>query len=946
MLVSNDKTVADYVTENIKAAHVFKKHGIDFCCGGAISIEKACEKNNVDQTILEKELSEIDKIVDTMKDFDNWGLDFLMVYIENIHHTYVRESLPLISQYANKVAKVHGHHYEEVVKVNKLFHEVANELISHMQKEEQVLFPFIKQLIDAKKGNRVYEKPPFGTVNNPIRMMENEHENAGNTLKEISRLTNNYTPPADACNTYWVISFATNNTFFAYKVDENGVDINNPVVSNINGLFANDPRGYLKVSPDGTKLVLANMREGAFLFDFDDVTGKVSNFNNEATPQSLNTNFENAYGVEFSTSSRRLYLSTGEFNGANENLFQYDITQPTLTDVNTSRYTVHTYFNTRGALQLGPDSKIYWTSDKSTKISVVNNPEELGAACNYSHQSVDLGGAFATQGLPPFLSSLLLPIEITDTTTGKILNNQTEQNCVGEDLSVSPEDVVAQAGSVITYEWFYNTNTTPIFTTKDLNLTNLAVSNAGDYKLKVSLTDVCGDTTILEGIFKLEVYEATSAAQPTNVFFCDIDNDGFNTFDLQNDVTPKVLNGQDPAVFEVKYFLSQTDADANINELTNPYTNPTAFNNQTIYARMHNITAPNACYDIKKFTLAVTGNPTPQTPTNYEQCDDTSIGTDTDGFISTFLLNTKDAEILGPLDPAVYEISYHTTLSGAETDKNTDVIDKNIPYSNTSVNSQLIYVRVENINNTACNDTSKSFNLIVDPLPVIANNIVTLRQCDTDADLITTVNLTLAEKSISTNYTNETYKYYPTENDAINNTAEIINQTAHPVTNGDTLWVRTISNKTCYRISRIEIVVGFASDVAYTEEFAVCDDFLDVDGNDTINNNDTDGITYFDLSSVETDIKATFPVANRPNLEVLIFETIADRDAITNNIINTSNYRNTNVPALTSQSLYVKIIDKTNNDCQGLGSFTILAQQPPVNNKVLDFNLVRFIKIF
>lgn len=202
MLVSNDKTVADYVTENIKAAHVFKKHGIDFCCGGAISIEKACEKNNVDQTILEKELSEIDKIVDTMKDFDNWGLDFLMVYIENIHHTYVRESLPLISQYANKVAKVHGHHYEEVVKVNKLFHEVANELISHMQKEEQVLFPFIKQLIDAKKGNKVYEKPPFGTVNNPIRMMENEHENAGNTLKEISRLTNNYTPPVGACNTF------------------------------------------------------------------------------------------------------------------------------------------------------------------------------------------------------------------------------------------------------------------------------------------------------------------------------------------------------------------------------------------------------------------------------------------------------------------------------------------------------------------------------------------------------------------------------------------------------------------------------------------------------------------------------------------------------------------------------------------------------------------------
>ena len=744
---------------------------------------------------------------------------------------------------------------------------------------------------------------------------------------------------ADACNTYWVISFATGNTFFAYKVDENGVDISNPVISSINGLFANDPRGYLKVSPDGTKLVLANMTSGAFLFDFDDVTGKVTNYNNETAPQLLNTNSENAYGVEFSTSSRRLYVSTGEFNGAFENLFQYDITQPTLADVNTSRYTVHTYFNTRGALQLGPDSKIYWTSDKSTKISVINNPEELGAACNYAHRSVDLGGAFATQGLPPFLSSLLLPIKITDATTGKVLNNQTEQNCVGEDLTVIPEDVIAQAGSVITYEWFYNTNTIPISTTKNLLLNNLVVSNTGDYKLKVSLTDVCGDTTTLEGIFKLEVYEAISATKPTNIFFCDIDNDGFNSFDLQNTVTPEILNSQDPTIFEVKYFLSQADANANTNELTNPYTNPTAFSNQTIYARMHNITAPNACYDVKNFILAVTGNPTPQAPTDYEECDDAFNGTDTDGFFNNFSLNTKDAEILGSLDPTVYEISYHTTLSGAQSNKNTDVIDKNSPYRNTSANSQLIYVRVENKNNSACNDTSKSFNLLVNPLPVIANNIVTLRQCDTDADLITTVNLTLAEKNISTNYTNETFKYYPTENDAINNTAEIINQTTHHVTNGDSIWAKTISNKTCSRISRINIIVGYASDVTYSKEFALCDDFLDADGNNTANNSDTDGITYFDLSSVETDIKATFPPANRPNLEVLIFETIADRDAVTNNITNTSNYRNTNVPAITSQSLYIKIIDKTNNDCQGLGSFNILAQQPPIANKVVDFNL-------
>ncbi|MCT4698554.1 iron-sulfur cluster repair di-iron protein [Tenacibaculum haliotis] len=202
MIVSNEKTVAAYVTENIKTAHIFKKHGIDFCCGGNISIEKICAKKNVNQEILEKELAQVDAVKDVIEDYNKWELDFLMIYIENVHHNYVRESLPLISEYANKVAKVHGHHYTEVVKINQLFHEVANELLSHMQKEEQVLFPYIKQLVDTKKAGNKAVTAPFGTVNNPIQMMEQEHENAGDIIKEIALLTNNYTPPAEACNTF------------------------------------------------------------------------------------------------------------------------------------------------------------------------------------------------------------------------------------------------------------------------------------------------------------------------------------------------------------------------------------------------------------------------------------------------------------------------------------------------------------------------------------------------------------------------------------------------------------------------------------------------------------------------------------------------------------------------------------------------------------------------
>lgn len=202
MNIIENQTVAEVVTENIKAAHIFKKYGIDFCCGGGISIEKACVKKDVDYAVLKKELEAIDVAVSKAYDYDSWDLGFLIDHIENVHHTYVEESIPLIIQYANRVAKVHGHHYTEVIEINNLFTEVANELSSHMKKEELVLFPYVKQMVNAKKEGKSANKPHFGTVENPIQMMENEHEGAGDIFKRISELTNNYTPPEGACNTF------------------------------------------------------------------------------------------------------------------------------------------------------------------------------------------------------------------------------------------------------------------------------------------------------------------------------------------------------------------------------------------------------------------------------------------------------------------------------------------------------------------------------------------------------------------------------------------------------------------------------------------------------------------------------------------------------------------------------------------------------------------------
>lgn len=201
MNITKENTVGEIVVQNIKAAHVFKKHGIDFCCGGGISVEKACAKYNVAFSTLEEELNTIDQAL-PMYNYKSWTLEFLIDHIINIHHVYVNENIPIMFQYAEKVARVHGQNHPELVEIFKLVEAVVMELNAHLQKEEKVLFPYVKMLERAKNGNVKADQAHFGTVQNPIRMMEAEHDSAGDVFKSIAKLSNNYTPPQDACNTY------------------------------------------------------------------------------------------------------------------------------------------------------------------------------------------------------------------------------------------------------------------------------------------------------------------------------------------------------------------------------------------------------------------------------------------------------------------------------------------------------------------------------------------------------------------------------------------------------------------------------------------------------------------------------------------------------------------------------------------------------------------------
>lgn len=205
-IATAEKTIAEIVTEDYRTADVFKKFGIDFCCGGKVTVEEICKKKNINFNSLTDQLSQIGQSKENSDtNFNDWQLDKLANYILEKHHGYVSENLELIRQYADKVALVHGQHRPEVKQIAALYNEAAEELAMHMQKEEMILFPYVNLLAAAKRSKAVVKTPHFGTVENPIAMMENEHEAVGNLFHEIARLSNNYSAPPEACNTYRVL---------------------------------------------------------------------------------------------------------------------------------------------------------------------------------------------------------------------------------------------------------------------------------------------------------------------------------------------------------------------------------------------------------------------------------------------------------------------------------------------------------------------------------------------------------------------------------------------------------------------------------------------------------------------------------------------------------------------------------------------------------------------
>lgn len=695
-------------------------------------------------------------------------------------------------------------------------------------------------------------------------------------------------------NEYWVVSHKwDSNEFISYQVSSNGVN-SVPVVSAVGNLLAGNLSkavGAIKISPNGKKLVEVQGEDlqNVQIFNFDSTNGKVGSLiatiSYDSTP----------YGVEFSPNSKVLYVSVGR-----KGVFQYNLALNSENEIINSQLSLSEVSNYYGALQLAVNGKIYVARIDYGLLDVINNPDIVGLGCNYENTSVSLGNNSSRFGLPSFIQSFFKKDDFSF-----------DNLCFGDitefTLTDTFDSVVWDFGDIASGVNNTSTAVTPTHT----------FSNPGDYIVKVIAT-VGSETATSTS--KVTIYEVPTAKQPTNIKICDANNDGFYSFNL-NTQDIAILDGQDPNIYKLKYYAGLTNFNNDI-EITTPnnYINKIAYTPEIIYAKVYNVNNP-ACFDSTTFKIEVFETPLPNTTIQpLTECDNTSIGTDDDGIILVDLTQ-KETEILNGQAPNDFTIEYFKDAGYTNQILNPTAFQNN-------TNPQMVYVKMFNKNNQSCFATT-NFNMEVLKLPVITSPVI-LKQCDDDTDGFSAFNLMEVNNEISNNVANEVITYYETYGgadtksraDEISNPTKYTNQN----TSTDTVWARVENANECYRVAEINLIVSTtAIPASFLREFYECDDFLDV------TNNEKDGVTTFNFSSVTQDIKNIFPVGQQ--LVINYYRNEVDALAEQNPIIDTANYRNIGYP--TTQTIYVRVDSQLDNDCLGLGGHIKLHVEPiPIANEV------------
>lgn len=542
-------------------------------------------------------------------------------------------------------------------------------------------------------------------ITGPIDLNEGRADNWSEKVAAIN---------GEECETFWVVSYVVNE-FKAYKVSATGV-AKTPKTSD-SGYISNDPRGYLKISPDGKKIAIAHLREKRFiLYDFNNKTGKITN------PQNLNLTAPNdfPYGAEFSGNGEKLYVTGSnnffsqvypEYNNPDNHsstLYQFDITKNTTAAINSSKVIIDSGNQFRSALQLGPDQKIYRTMSStydiaSPYLSVIENPENDGAACNYIPNAINLGSNKSTQGLPPFIASIFYTIEITNNETNEVITNQTIKLCTGNDYTFKTENL---DGNPV-YDW--KLNDTIIKGSQDLTLTNIQKTDAGLYSLEINLVDKCGKPILYKGEFEVEVYDPPTA--PSKIIYdqCDVDDnssDGITLFNLNSKLSEITNNNTD---LEVTFFASENDFKNN-----NPILNPSEYRSTTNLNLILKIinTATN-CFTIGEMELNAFETSNLDSYANEYLCEnDLGIGTETSisSGVASFDFEAKRNAITNLFSDSKFDVQFYNNTNDLQLEINQISGIKDFSDSE-------IFVRISNKENKNCISVGK-FNIIINKIPL------------------------------------------------------------------------------------------------------------------------------------------------------------------------------------------------------------------------------------
>ena len=475
-----------------------------------------------------------------------------------------------------------------------------------------------------------------------------------------------------------------------------------------------------------------------------------------------------------------------------------------------------------------------------------------------------------------------------------------------------PTKLLDAGAGAQSFQWFFDDGSgfNPI--SGAINQTYNASLGNGTYKVEATFAAGC----VAEDEIYLEFVDLAIATKPSDMIFCDDDNDGSMIFNLKNQDTD-ILNGQSSSDFEVLYFRDALYTD----EITGANITTFTSTGQTIYSRVRNLNSTNCDADTD-FDLIVYESAFPLITGNITilgHCDNTSVGSDIDGFI-VFNLHDRKTEILNGQSAAGFTLTYF--LDAAYTTQIPVADETN--FTNTIAGGQPIYVRMTNdltsTFTTPCS-TDTSFELEVFELPVLNTPPFVLEQCDDDFDGFNSFNLSEINTDIITTITTEVFTYYESlvAAEAGILGTEILNPTTYTneIINTDTtIWARAENANGCYRTSQFTLVVKpSAIPPAFLRTFEECDEGTD----------DTDGITIFNFSSVTAEVQALFPTA----VDVFYYRNQADATAEVNEITDPSNYENIGYP--NTQEVWVRADSQLGNDCLGNGHHVTLVVNPIPN---------------